>query len=184
MNLELEYGRTFKYSAFMEFSYMRRALKNLVVVSQMNCEAFDDARLNMLREVQRSNPVQVQPEEMEPGKTYYIYNERLKTYSPFVCQKKCQPGDLECKSLKRKRIVKVRPQSILTVGGGPSGLMATIHCAENVLATGGTVQLNESRDAFAKGGATFERAQIVRLDARWIAMMRYHLGTIFEVRTA
>lgn len=41
--------------------------------------------------------------------------------------------------------------------------------------SGGTMKLSEARDAFAKGGATFERAQIVRLDARWIAMLRYHL---------
>ena len=58
--------------------------------------------------------------------------------------------------------------------------MTTIHIVESVVATGGVVKLYEARDAFDKGGATFERAQIVRLDARWIAMMRYHLGTTFE----
>ena len=42
------------------------------------------------------------------------------------------------------------------------------------------MKLYEARDAFAKGGSSFERAQIVRLDARWIAMLRYHLGTGFE----
>ena len=42
------------------------------------------------------------------------------------------------------------------------------------------MKLYEDRDAFAKGASTFERAQIVRLDARWIAMLRYHLGTGFE----
>lgn len=60
------------------------------------------------------------------------------------------------------------------------------------------MKLFEARDAFVKGGSTFERAQIVRLDARWIAMvsdlavacwerlvspslqLRYHLGTGFE----
>jgi ABC-type ATPase involved in cell division len=42
------------------------------------------------------------------------------------------------------------------------------------------MKLQEARDAFAKGVSTFERAQIVRLDARWIAMLRYHLGNIFE----
>ena len=53
--------------------------------------------------------------------------------------------------------------------GGPAGLMTTIHCTESVLASGGVMKLYEARDAFAKGGATFERAQIVHLDARWIA---------------
>jgi hypothetical protein len=42
------------------------------------------------------------------------------------------------------------------------------------------MKLFEARDAFAKGGSAFERSQIVRLDARWIAMLRYHLGTGFE----
>ena len=32
----------------------------------------------------------------------------------------------------------------------------------------------------AQAGARFERAQVVRLDARWIAMLRYHLGSLFE----
>jgi hypothetical protein len=56
-----------------------------------------------------------------------------------------------------------------------SGLMTAIHCTEAVLMSGGTMRLTEARDAFAQGGATFERAQIVRLDARWIGMLRYHL---------
>ena len=42
------------------------------------------------------------------------------------------------------------------------------------------MKLYNSRVEFAMGGSTFERAQIVRLDARWIAMLRYHCGTIFE----
>jgi hypothetical protein len=58
--------------------------------------------------------------------------------------------------------------------------MTTIHCLENVLFSGGMVRLYEARDTFVKGGSSFERAQIVRLDARWIAMLRYHLGTGFE----
>ena len=59
-------------------------------------------------------------------------------------------------------------------------MIAAIHCAENCLMGGGVVKLFEARDSFAKGGSTYERAQIVRLDARWIAMMRYHCGTGFE----
>ena len=27
---------------------------------------------------------------------------------------------------------------------------------------------------------TYERAQVVRLDSRWVRMLRYHLGTSFE----
>lgn len=68
----------------------------------------------------------------------------------------------------------------MVIGGGPTGLLTTIHCTENVLRSGGIVRLYEARDSFDKGGSSFERAQIVRLDARWIAMLRYHLGTSFE----
>jgi hypothetical protein len=55
-----------------------------------------------------------------------------------------------------------------------------IHCAENVLMSGGVMQLYEGRDAFRISDSASERAQIVRLDARWISMLRYHLGTNFE----
>ena len=74
----------------------------------------------------------------------------------------------------------VEPQNITVVGGGPGGMMACLHCIENCLASGGEMKLFEARDTFSKGGSTYERAQIVRLDARWIATMRYHLGTGFE----
>jgi len=77
-------------------------------------------------------------------------------------------------------MVKNPPQSMIVVGGGITGLMTVIHCTENVLVSGGDMKLYESTDADAKGGTAFERAQIVRLDARWIAMLRYHLGTGFE----
>ena len=50
----------------------------------------------------------------------------------------------------------------------------------NVILTGGEVKIYEGRDAFAQEGSSFERAQIVRLDPRQIAMVRYHLGTGFE----
>ena len=55
-----------------------------------------------------------------------------------------------------------------------------MHCLESVLVSGGDLRLYESRDSFQQAGARFERAQVVRLDARWIAMLRYHLGTLFE----
>jgi glycine/D-amino acid oxidase-like deaminating enzyme len=76
--------------------------------------------------------------------------------------------------------VALPPQNIIVVGGGPTGLMTTIHCVENVLASGGTITLYEARDSFVAGGSSYERAQIVRLDARNIALLRYHLGTGFE----
>ena len=83
-------------------------------------------------------------------------------------------------ALKTKKIVTVPPQSMIVIGGGPTGLLTTLHCLENVLLSDGVMRIYESRDAFTQAGATFERAQIVRLDARWIACLRFHLGTIYE----
>ena len=50
MNLELDHGHKFKYNAFMEFTFLRTALRRLAVVSQIFCEELDNARLNLLRE--------------------------------------------------------------------------------------------------------------------------------------
>jgi hypothetical protein len=180
MNVELDYGKKFKYNAFMEFSYLRIALRRMAVISQVYCEELDNARLNVLREVQRSNQTQVGINDMEPGRTYYTYDGKNKTYEPFVCEKEYTPADPEWQMLARTKIVTVPPQSIIVVGGGPTGLMTVIHCTENVLISGGVMKLYEARDAFSTGGSTYERAQIVRLDGRWIAMFRYQLGTGFE----
>ena len=180
MTIELDHGKRFPYNAFMEFTQLRCALRRLMVISQVTCEELDNARLNVLKEVQRSNQAQVSIKELEPGMTYYMYDKMRKEYVPFVCEKQYTVTEPEWKTLSRTKIVRAPPQSMIVIGGGPTGLMTTIHCTESVLASGGVMKLYEARDAFVKGGATFERAQIVRLDARWIAMLRYHLGTGFE----
>jgi hypothetical protein len=54
------------------------------------------------------------------------------------------------------------------------------HCLHNIILTGGEVKVFEARDAFDQEASAFERAQIVRLDARLVAMMRFHLGCAFE----
>ena len=59
-------------------------------------------------------------------------------------------------------------------------MLGAIHCLQNVILSGGEVKVYEGRDAFDQEGSSFERAQIVRLDARQIAMLRYHLGTGYE----
>ena len=174
MSIELYHGRTFKYSAFMEFPSLRIALLRLATVAQMACETLDDARLNVLKEIQRSRAkTAVDPKELEVGKTYFIYDDVTEAYKPFVYSKKMTINP-------KARIVATVPQSTAVIGGGPTGLMTVLHCTENCLASDGVMKLYEARDAFPKGGSTFERAQIVRLDARWIAMMRYHCGTSFE----
>ena len=157
----------------MEFTHLRVALRRLIVLSQMHCEELDNARLNILAEIQRSNQSQVSVHDLVPGRTYYSYNYSEKSYEPFVCEKQYTSKDPEWDKLARTRIVSVPPQSVIVVGGGPTGLITVIHCCENTLISGGVMKLYEARDAFAKGGSTFERAQIVRLDARWIAMLRY-----------
>jgi hypothetical protein len=180
MNIELDHGKRYSYNAFMEFSYLRTALRKLVVISQLACEELDNARLNMLAEVQRSSQAKVKLDELLPGTMYYKYDEDKREYIPFKVDKPIVPADPELLKLAQMDIRRVPPQSIIMVGGGPTGLMSMIHCTENVLQSGGEMKLFEARDAFSQGGSTFERAQIVRLDARWIAMMRYHLGTGFE----
>jgi len=180
MHIELDLGKKFSYFSFMEFSYLRTALRRLAVVGQVACEELDNARLNILAEIQRSNQVQVSIYDLEPGRTYYKFNSALRSYDPFVCEKKYTAEDPEWAELAPTKFVKVPPQNTIVIGGGPTGLMATLHFAENVLASGGNLRLYEARDAFTKAGSTFERAQIVRLDARWIAMLRYHLGTGYE----
>lgn len=121
MTIELDYGKTFKYSAFMEFTYLRIALRRLVVVSQMTCEELDNARLNVLSEIQRSSQMQVAPNELVPGTTYYVADPVTKTCSPFVCKKEHGPGHPEWEKLSQSKIVKMPPQSVIVVGGGPTG---------------------------------------------------------------
>jgi hypothetical protein len=99
---------------------------------------------------------------------------------PFVCPPAFNSQSAEWNKMKRRKIVTVPPQSMIVIGGGPTGLITTLHCLENVIFSDGNMRLYESRDAFSKYGLQFERSQIVRLDPRWIVMLRYHLGhTLF-----
>ena len=180
MTIELDHGKKFPYNAFMEFTPMRSALRRLLVISQLTCDELDNARLNILKGVQRSNLAEVSIHELEPGTAYYMFDEMRKEYVPFVCEKQYTVTGTEFQRLSQTKIVRAPPQSIMVIGGGPGGLMTTIHCTESVLASGGVMKLFEARDAFVMGGSAFERSQIVRLDARWIAMLRYYLGTGFE----
>jgi hypothetical protein len=180
MNIELDYCHKFKYDAFAEFAFLRTALNRLAVVSQIFCDELDNARLNILQEVKTMNQFKVEAGDLEPGNTYYIYNSLYDIYAPFVCKKKFSPSDPEWQKLQKVEMVKVLPQSTIVLGSGITGLMTAIHCTESVLTSGGDIKLYEPSDANAKDGSVFERAQIVRLDPRWVAMLRYHLGTAFE----
>jgi hypothetical protein len=180
MTIELDHLKKFPYPSFMEFTFLRVPLRRMMILAQIHCEELDNARLNVLAEIQRSNQSQVSIHDMKIGQTYYTYDSKQKVYVPFVCEKEYTATDVEWPMLARSKIVNVPPQSMIVIGGGPTGLTTVVHCTENVLVSGGVMKLYEARDAFTKGGSTFERAQIVRLDSRWIAMLRYHLGTGYE----
>jgi len=75
---------------------------------------------------------------------------------------------------------KCPPQNVTIIGGGPTGLLCGIHAVQNVLFSGGRIKIYEKYSAYETHGGTFERAQIVRLDARQISMLRYYLGTGYE----
>jgi hypothetical protein len=179
MTIELDYGKKFSYSGFMEFIEIRDMMLQLMSVSQIQCESLDDARMNLLQLIQMEAGARLNIDLKccEMGKTYFVRH-RNGQYEPF--EYNGTDDETQYQTLKGHRIYLVPPQNMLVTGGGPTGLLTAVHCLENVLLTGGNLRLYESRDAFLQAGATFERSQIVRLDARWIAMMRYHLGTIYE----
>ena len=177
MVIELRHGTKFSYNGFMEFADIREQLLQLMSVSQIQCEALDDARLNRLKcfSINSNQRLEIDIKDCEHKKKYFVY--RNQKYDEFEL---VGPDDPKLTEFAGYTIFKVPPQSMLVIGSGPTGLLTTLHCLDAVLLSGGTMRLYESRDAFQQGGATFERSQIVRLDARWIAMLRYHLGTIYE----
>jgi len=179
MTIELNHGKKFSYNCWMEFAYMREPLRKLLTLAQTHCSELDDARLNVLSHFQMRAQTEVSLHNLNEGQTYYVYEHgayRPFTYSP----NKYVPGSEEHQAIKHHKIVSVPPQSLIIVGGGPTGLLTAVHCLESVLVSDGNLRLYESRDSFQQAGARFERAQVVRLDARWIAMLRYHLGSLFE----
>lgn len=178
MYFELDHGKTFTTNAFMEFSFLRVYLRKLIVLGQTHCVSLDNARMDILKATQDSQNVNIAAKDLEVGKSYFVYANGQ--YEPFIYERKLDRNDPEWSFFRNKRIVTMPPQSMIVIGGGPTGLLTALHALEYVLISGGEMKLLEARDAFAKGGSTFERAQIVRLDARWIAMLRYHLGTGFE----
>ena len=70
----------------------------------------------------------------------------------------------------------------IVLGSSHSSLLTVVHCTENVLMTGGVMKVLDTReDGQGRGrAAACEQARIVPLDPRWIALLRYHLGTGFE----
>ncbi|CAJ1944605.1 unnamed protein product [Cylindrotheca closterium] len=179
MNIELDHGKRFRFNAFMEFSFLRVALRQLAVVSLIFCEELDDARMTVLREVQLENQEAIEVRDMKLGNTYYVYNELTRTFDSFAYETQIRPGDPQWSRLTERKILKIAPQNMVLVGAGPSGFLTAIHCTESVLASGGMIKLYMESKA-GRDAEYFESAEVVRLDQRWTAMLRYYLGTVFE----
>jgi hypothetical protein len=107
MTIELDHGKTFAYSAFMEFSFARVTLRQLLTVGQLACEELDHARMRLLKEVQRSPPAIVAPDEMIPGHTYYLSDPSTLKSRQIVCSREWMPGDW---TLSKRKLLSVRPQ--------------------------------------------------------------------------
>jgi hypothetical protein len=179
MQIELDFQKKFSYDAFMEFEFLREPLRRLQVLAILQCSELDDARMNVLQTIKSGFKTDVAVKDMKKGNTYYTLTE-LKVYEPLTPTKDYSDGDAQFDNARGRKNVTCPPQNLIVIGGGPTGLLTALHCLENVLLSQGGVTLFESRDAFGQAGATFERSQIVRLDSRWIAMLRYHLGTLYE----
>ena len=152
MTIEIDHGKRFQYNAFMEFGSSENSLS---------------LRTRLTRLVTVSQMFCYELDRARLNVLTEVKNSVLKVRK-------------SAKFEKSRLIATCKPQNVTVLGGGPTGLLSALHCVHNVLLTGGKVRVLESRDAFAQEGATFERAQIVRLDSRQISMLRYHLGTGFE----
>eukprot|EP00957_Ditylum_brightwellii_P184730 14069993-Ditylum_brightwellii.AAC.1 len=159
MTIELDFMKRFAYAAYMEFSDLREDLLKLQTVAGVNCYTLDEARLNSLVHIKSHSSTQISWKDLVPGNNYFV---EVKPYK-YELFEYAEGMDLD----NRKRYFKTAPQNLIVVGGGPTGLLTTLHGLENCLRTGGTMKLYEARDAFEKAGGTYERAQVVRLDSRW-----------------
>ena len=158
MTIELNHGKKFSYNCWMEFAFMRAPLRKLITLAQTHCSELDDARLNVLSHIQTTAHTEVSLHNLKGGKTYYSYDNGV--YVPFLYDPTTYaPGSAKHQAIKQRKIVSVPPQSLIVVGGGPTGLLTSVHCLESVLVSDGNLRLYESRDSFQQAGARFERAQ-------------------------
>eukprot|EP00466_Bigelowiella_natans_P017741 jgi/Bigna1/79332/fgenesh1_pg.61_\ len=233
LEFELKHLKIFGLNAFLDHAKLRRPLRDLQIVSQLQATELDESKIRSLAHMQGSLRVQ-KVGNLQIGKRYWFkrfyphgkdeelqfkgydeikdtccfegrngqkhqfswntrgkQSETLKNLSgegerkchniPAV-EKPSRIGESILKEvgLRERGIYEMRPEHYLIVGGGPTGLLTALHILGNVLSGGGTVTVSEKRGAFGDGASVFSRAQVVRLDPRWIAMLRYHLGTRFE----
>ena len=77
--------------------------------------------MNRLVAIRDSYPFLVDESNLEVGKQYFV-EER-----PYKYKKVTFDGNTKLNG----KYYKVPPQNMLVVGGGPSGLLTTLHCLEN-----------------------------------------------------
>jgi len=207
MFFELNHLKRFAIGAYLDHSELRGPLRDLQVVSQLQCMALDEAKINNIQEARGSTRI-FSPEGLVEGTTYWFrLNPPHGRYHAMKLTEQSNSGEFtftceqnmihkfvwkddedapprgsmnSTKDLSKLEIYPQMPQDMRILGGGPTGLLTALHCCENVARLGGTMFVCEKRDSFESGGSPFQRAQIVRLDPRWISMLRYHLGTRFE----
>ena len=203
VTLELDHFKVFSPDAYMELTGLRKDMQDLFLLAQIQHESLDQEKIEVLKEAKQDTSHTIRDiRDLNIGQIYWINDdngfEPIKylgevrndikfsdkngkeftieiSYESLLNAALEGTGDLEDLDIRD-----IPPQNLYIVGGGPSGLLTALQSVLNVLKTSGKVTLAEQRDASDQHASYAERAQIVRLDARWIAMLRYLTGTRFE----
>jgi len=117
MIVEVDHGKKFSYNAFMEFGSTERTTS---LRSRLR-------RLIVLAQVQCPALDQARLNVLGEIRTSV---EEMKASAKYEASRLIR----ECK-----------PQNVTVLGGGPTGLLAGLHCVQNVILTGGVVRVFEVR---------------------------------------
>lgn len=161
MYIELDCTRKFSYNAFMEFKDIRANLRRLQAVSQLQCQKLDLCRIEQLKKIRETPANKVsEPEHGKKyfiEKVKGIYESHIFDGRTDIGKKdganndSATDGGLEgvedgiaTDGVKEEEVIEPNfkdknkpiiyedaPQNIMVVGGGPAGLLTTIHCLEN-----------------------------------------------------
>jgi hypothetical protein len=150
MTIEVEHCKRFSYSAFMEFGYAYTG----------------NSLRNSLRRL--ATVSQIHCSEIDKA--------RLNT----LAEMRHSIDLIRESELATNGFLVCKPQDMIIIGKSPTGLLFALHCLQNVVFSGGRIKIYEGQDALEREVSPLETAQIARLDVRWVAMLRFHLGTSFE----
>jgi hypothetical protein len=150
MAIEVEHCKRFSYNAYMEFGYAYAG----------------NSLRNSLRRLAAVS--QIHCSELDKA--------RLNT----LAEMRNSINLTREAKLSTSGLVACEPQNMIIIGRSPTGLLFALHCLQNVIFSGGRIKIYEDQDALKQEVFSVETAQIARLDARWVAMLRFHLGTAFE----